>query len=402
MWWMYYADSFRLSLLTAASVFSGALINLRNLRPQSIGKSSVEKGFILFLAIAWLSLLTGSGISAGSWAAIEKMTKTLAFMFVMMRIVYKPKEYLALRWVWIVGALWLGYNAYSKGSSWYVDGRLSGVGGSDFQGSSGFGAHMAISLPFIGIAFLSAQKWWLKIIPFLAAGLTVNSLIASQTRGAFLAIAIGGIVAVFRVPAELRKKLFFYFIVGAVGALSLANESFWERMDTIEVEEEEQRESSSQSRLEIWAASLEMLADYPLGVGIGRFQKHIGHYAPNHTGMASHNTFVRCYGDLGIHGLAVFLFIIYAMYNSLYRMRKQLMGHPSLYYLNREAYALEIALTVAFVAGFFTERTYVEGYWLLMSMVPCLEQTVAYCLQESESRQGGNGPSTYFDADTDK
>jgi len=247
---------------------------------------------------------------------------------------------------------------------------------------------MAMTLPFIAVTYLTQEKIWQKGIVFITGGLSVNSLIASQTRGAFLGILVGLIYAFMRAPKGMRKTLIAYLAVGLMSIFILTNENFWNRMDTIHVEDSETRESSSQSRLEIWKGSLKLIQDYPLGVGIGRFSDYIGNYDPNHPNMASHNSFVRCYSDLGIQGLIIYLATIYLAFKTLRRIRNKLDGKPEFRFLALNAYGLEISLIIAYISGSFTERTYVEGYWLLISMVPCLDQTVRHALENSLNQDG--------------
>ncbi len=376
----------RTSFLPGLFLIIGSLLNWRKLRPNYLGTTKFEYGIIIFLAICVLSEYVGKGATKESSFEVERLAKCIVFLLLAVRIVYTHNSYTVLKWVWIIGVLFLSYNAMTKGRGWYVGGRLDGVGGPDFKGSSGFGAHVAMALPIIAITFLGSKKKIVKAVAVVTGALAVNALIASQTRGAFIAIAIGFLYGLTSVSKNYRKAVFIWAAIGVVGLTSLANDKFWERMDTIFVEENEEREGSSKGRLEIWTGSFFMLADNPLGVGIRRFEDYIGDYALEHPKRASHNTFILCACELGVQGIIVYLLILWYLYTTLKKIRKTVKEHPEIDNMfDLDAFALTISLIIALFAGCFTERTYTEGYWMLFMMVPCLDQAFRYELHQIQT-----------------
>lgn len=362
---------FRFSLIAGVFLVVSLVINLTALRPGTLKRNGVENCFILFIGVIWLSTVTGIGVNEKSWGMLDKMTKTLIFALIMPRIVFSLKDYQWVRWTWVLCGLFLGYQAYGASYGMFENGRLSGIGGGDFEGSSGFSAHIAVTLAMVGITFLLSERHWQKTVAMIAGALCVWALILSQTRSAFLAVIVGAGVAIIRSPEKIRKRFLIYCATGLLIAGMLAGPSFWNRMDTIGMDQARE-EASAGGRLEIWAASYFIMRDYPWGVGIGRFQDVIGEYVPEHSGIASHNTFVRCYTDLGIQGFLVYMLIIFFAFKTLHRVRKTAKEFATLEIYGYEAFALEVALVMAFVAGFFNERTYTEGYWILFSMTVCI------------------------------
>lgn len=349
----------------------------------------IEKYMVLFLSYAWLSMLLGGPVTDESWRLIEKISKVFIFLCFMTRIVTSYDRYRYLRWVWVLGGAYLGYEGTIASPGMFVKGRLDGIGGPDFAGSSGLGVHLAASLPFVGLGLIVAKKWYIKSIALISGPLVVQTLVLSRTRGAFVAIIVGILVAITGVPPKLKKKFFLLLAVGILGALVLVDTGYWKRMDTISSDKSSMEESSA-SRVEIWAGSLLMLYDKPLGVGIGNFTDYIGLYVPEHENRASHNTFVRCWGDLGIPGFLVFIVILFLAYRILRQIKKdslRVFGNQDLDNLSIEAFALKLALTIYIVGGLFTERTYAEGLWWLIGMAICLHRCKVDLMQKIEKNK---------------
>jgi O-antigen ligase len=134
--------------------------------------------------------------------------------------------------------------------------------------------------------------------------------------------------------------------------------------------------------MEVWEGAASLLYAFPQGVGIGNFQYAIGDFAPKHRGRASHNTFIRVLSDLGIHGLVVYLLMLWLCARTLVRISRLGDLQEGVQSIKLESFGLGLALVVAVTAGFFTERSYVEGYWWLFAMVVCLERSISHELSK--------------------
>ena len=173
----------------------------------------------------------------------------------------------------------------------------------------------------------------------------------------------------------------YYLILGGILFFQLVDPGFFTRMKTLKNPEQE---ASAASRLWIWRASLKMLRDYPLGVGIGNFKRMIGNYDERVIGRDAHNTFVRCYGELGIHGLAFFMFIILLVFKQLGHIQKLARGTPSESRANLEVFALSLAIIIYLVAGLSHTQLYIEALWWLFAMPICLEKAVLNEIQRNK------------------
>ncbi|MEJ2199930.1 MAG: O-antigen ligase family protein, partial [Desulfuromonadaceae bacterium] len=133
-----------------------------------------------------------------------------------------------------------------------------------------------------------------------------------RSRGALLGLAVGMVMAVVTAPPKYRGKLMALILVAALSVLYLADDQVMDRLSTIDSSTEE-RDSSAQSRLDIWAGGVEMLFSNPLlGVGPGNFRTYIEIYQPEHPDRDAHNTIIRCGGELGFIGLGSFIIILFS------------------------------------------------------------------------------------------
>ena len=371
-WWARSVAHLGIRYYMVAAIFlaAGMALNWRSIKVRCRRFTGLEWSLLAFLVTVWLSVPLGIGVAAKGWTLVDKTTKVFIFLLLMTHCASSLDRYKVIRRVWVIAGLYLGYRCFVTD----VSGRLTGIGGPDFGGSSGMSAHLAITLSFVGASFLVERKWWARALCLVAGGLVFNGLVLMRTRGAFLGLLVGAVAAVLVMPKRHRTKILVAMLLASILAYGLTDDAFWERMHTISIDTNEM-DRSAKTRYELWKTSVDILADYPLGVGVGNFYTIIGDYAPELTGRSSHNTFVRLYVDLGLQGVAVYLLILWLAARSLLRTRRLARENQNLETVEIEAVGLAVAIVTALTAGIFTDRLYVEGYWWLFAMVVCLERS---------------------------
>ena len=137
-------------------------------------------------------------------------------------------------------------------------------------------------------------------------------------------------------------------------------------------------DESAMGRLEAWSEGLQMLKYSPLwGVGFGSF-------ADVHR-IVAHNSFVHCYGELGLVGYFAWLGAILATFWYLERISATEAGPEGPPELARWARALSLSL-VAFLAGaLFLSRTYSVSLFLLVGLGTALAGVALNTSEEPES-----------------
>ena len=365
-WWGSFVPAWglRYSLFLGIATAIGVVVNRSKLRFDKLFETQ-EILLIIFSLIIWLSLPLGLGVNDDMSYAI-KMSKVTIILLLASHIITDLNKYRILMWVLIISGLYLGYEMYIAPESMFGGGRfLGGIGGSDFSEGNFLGAHFALLLPFIGVMFIRSN-WKSKLICLVSGAFAVNSIILTRSRGIFLAIAAGVVVAVlFSIPGK-RLKISALLFIGLIATFSLTDPGFWTRMHTIEMNESEM-DTSSMSRVLAWRAALSMASDYPFGIGVGNFTKYVEQYNPDIPGRDTHNTFFRCLAELGIQGAIVLLLLIWNAFRILAKIRKDIDQLPNKEEFIWHVYAIRIALIIYIVAGIFLTHTYIEEfYWVLM------------------------------------
>jgi O-antigen ligase len=311
------------------------------------------------------------------------------FALMMTHVVTDLKNLNRLIWVLIVGALILGLQAWDTPRRAFEGGRLERVGGPDFSDCNFFAAYMAVMLPIIGVQFLRTGKYG-KLLCLVSGVFTTNAIILTRSRSAVVGLAVGVLAAILLAPPRHRLKILLCLVVVLAGGLYLSDPQFLARTATI-MSSEEERDSSAQSRVRLAKAGVQMVADHPLGVGPGNFYQHIGRYIPEYAGKDAHNTYVRCFTELGLQGGAVFLLLIGNAFAIPLKVRKQVVHFPKerrqdLIYLS---HAMLVSISALLGCCLTISLTYVEFIWWFLALPVCLERVVQNLQQELDLTSAG-------------
>ncbi|SDM84594.1 O-antigen ligase [Geoalkalibacter ferrihydriticus] len=371
-WWGRFLPGWaaRYSFWLALAIAMGIAFNYSKLRFKRFFETQ-ELLLILFVGVIWASVFLGQG--SGIDYNVMKMTKVAIVLLMASHIITTRRYFQGMIWVFVLSGLYLGYELYS-GSGAYRGGRFhAGVGGSDFGEGNFLAAHFGILLPFIGVMLIKGN-WKVRVVCVLAAAFVANAIVITQSRGIFVGLAAGLLAAVFFTMRlkGYRKKVLALIFIGLLGVVYVADDNFWNRMRTIQIEEDGVRDRSAEGRVEAWHAALAMARDYPLGVGVGQFFGHAGVYVPEAAGRDTHNTYLRCLAELGFHGLLVLILMIFTSFLMCRRIEiesAKLAPEIGRFFL-LNAYAIKLALVVYLVTAMFISSVYIEEmYWLLMMPV---------------------------------
>ena len=379
----------RFSLLAAGSTVLGLLLGRKHVPDVRPAFSAWEWGVLALFVIASLNIVIGVEFGATATREFTKFWKVLLFTLILTRLASVRKNLLMVMWALVIGCLYLGYDAYTAPSWAFLLGRLETFGGPDFSTSSGAAAHLSAMLPIIGTAFLTAKHWKWKLLAAVSGALTVNAVIMCRTRSAFIGLVVGLLAAFLAAPRVRRYRIHALLFAGSVLAFGLTDEHFWARMGTLADQEVLETDLATVSRKEIWLASLQIIADYPLGVGVGNFTRVIGDYDVRHTKRSSHNSLIVCFAELGVQGGIVFLSMVALSVRLLHRSSKLAGLSDKPLETKMLAYGFLIALVTYFTTALGTQRFYCESFWWVLALPLCLYRAV---LAEADARVGIPAP----------
>lgn len=189
-----------------------------------------------------------------------------------------------------------------------------------------FGAFLVYTLPpFVALLLVHMPRLrsW-PLVPFLFVA--VKLLLVTYSRGAYMGIALGGLVAGY-----LRGKLFlFSWIVAAIALLwampQFIPDALVDRMQQTAVEggHSQELDASSQTRLVLWNAAIDMSLESPLfGKGFKSFPYLKSSYTEFEVREAdNHNMYLYIASQMGLPALVLFLLILFRAYRNgacLYR-----------------------------------------------------------------------------------
>jgi len=340
-----------------------------------------------FAAIALASLSWGYGPSERGLAQAEKLVKVLVFLMILIRCVRRPSHYHLVLFTWMAGVFYIGYEAWGDVGI-MVAGRLDkGLGGSDFAESGDLSAHLVATLPLIGAMFFMSRSVFGRGFYLIVGALSVNTIVLTRSRSALLGVAATAMAIACSLPRGYRLRGVAAIVLGTALALQLTDPGWWHRMRTISLEPQD---ASAVGRLHYWAASLQMVGDHPLGIGLGNFQTVVQEYVPGLTIIrAAHNTYLECLAETGWLGAATLLLILCgALYRTTASARRasrfesdidiSIMGRRTRFHLGWHATALRAALVGYGVCAFFQTRVVGEDFWILMALAICLGNVTTY------------------------
>lgn len=375
----------RFSFIAALSTMLGLVLGQKYLPRGKPTISTWEWGVVLLFVFGALNTVLGIGFSAVARTEFEKFWKVLLFTLILCRLASERRNFTMILWALVVGSLYLGYDAHYAPSWAFVLGRLESVGGPDFSTTSGAAAHMSAMLPLIGAMFLVAKRWPLKLLAVASGVLTVNTIIMCRTRSAFIGIMFGMATAFLVAPRIRRYRIHALLLIGCVGAFTLADDGFWDRMETLTDQQAMDTDLATVSRKEIWVASRDIISDYPLGVGVGNFTRIIGDYDPRHYKRSSHNSLIVSFTELGIQGGVLFLTLAAMSLWYLKRAARLAPLSDNPHDTQMFAYGLLISMVTYFITALGTQRFYCESFWWVFALPISLYRAVRAEIEVSAS-----------------
>ncbi|MCS6944253.1 MAG: O-antigen ligase family protein [Sutterellaceae bacterium] len=379
-WWAQNLPDLRWALLSGAITLLAIFIHRQRLQQARTAWYASTPGVLLIAFVAWLWLQSLWALDAEAHVeATVQFTKYLVAFYLIHRLAETPDRVRDILLVHVAGCTYLGVLAFS--ASGFVGGRLNGVGGPGIDDANSLGMFLATGVVSAAILVL-VEQGWRRVFCIVAAPIILNGIVLAASRGAFLGLLAGGFVLFLVKPPKYARLFWSLAIVGALGAVSLMDQRFIDRMLSITdaVERTEEIDASAESRWELVAAQLRMFPEYPFGAGHkgtavlsprfldARWLTHRPGEDKSAAARSSHNTFLTALVEQGIPGaLIYFAFVAWGVF-AVRRLRRDVRADSS----REKAYggAPAAALAVVLVAGMFTDYLMAEvQVWMLALMV---------------------------------
>lgn len=361
MWWGSHLPDLRWSLLVSIVTLISLLINYKKLKPLRGAKYNLIWWLVAFTAWMYFISFFYAVDPQQSFKKVDVFYKMTIQVFLMMFLIRETKHFKFVIWMMLLGVANFGRIAYQRGSN-----RNIGVIAPNATEENAVSAHVAAMLPFYGLYFLVGDKWE-KILSIIAVPFCINLIILANSRAAFVAVLVIGLLALIWIKGRLRWRVLVALVGGVILILILANKQFWQRQQTID---KYQEEGSAMSRIYLWKGAIRMFKDHPMGVGGGGYQALAMDYVPELAAIMEekgsktvHNTFFLVLVEWGFVGTILFIGFITHIFIILGRIRKdRAKAYGYRYYV--EAMAIQMGLIGILTAGIFHNRLYSEVvYW---------------------------------------
>jgi len=376
----------RLHLITALIVVAGYFLQRRSLMVTGDGVQQKKNLFNFALFLAWLAIVSFFA-EVSVQASFEKtleLLKIFAICAVFAKIVNTETRMEFYVRVVVISfgllALW-GFQQSLLGNE-----RLDTLwpGGSNYIASQ-----MALIAP-LAMAKASDRNMPLmyRLGFIVCATFMVLCAFATQSRGAFLGLALGMFIFLFFV--RYRVRAFAALLLITVLVYPWVGSTYVDRIGSAFAPAEE-RDASAESRFALWQVALRIWQDYPIaGVGLDNFTLMRKAYAgkvydiitrediynlifdeERYQERHPHGVYTGMMAETGLVGIG--LLVILLLRNIFVRLPKKFLDWPSGQSLYLQAKGAQAGLVGFAFASLFYDLQYIEMLYLQMFFIGAIK-----------------------------
>ena len=325
---------------------------------------------LLLVFVIWMFFTTFFAFNSdGAWELWEKVWKIQLMIYITLMLIDTKQK---LDWlVWVI-VLSLGLYGVKGGIFTIVEGgtqRVLGPEGSFIGGNNEIGLALIMTIPLMRYLQLQAKNIWIHQSVTGAMILTSIAVIGTQSRGAFVGMAVMGSF----LWLKSRNKLFTLIsILVVVGALStIMPQEWYDRMATIETFEEDK---SATDRINAWRMAFNIASTRITGGGFEAFVPWVASiYAPDPERAAdAHSIYFEVMGEHGFVGFTMFMLLAWFTWDTGNRVRRMARREAQTKWAADLASMIQVSMIGYAGAGTFLGLAYFDLYYTLIAiMVIC-------------------------------
>jgi probable O-glycosylation ligase (exosortase A-associated) len=289
--------------------------------------------------------------------------------------VVKNRQYLRVL-VWII-ALSFGFFGVKNGISMILSGGslviIQGPGGM-LADNNDFALALCMGMPMLFHLGWAERRKLMRRTMLAMVPLTALTVMATHSRGAFLAMSCSIVVLVWR--SKNRVGGFATMFLVAIAAVIAAPQSYKERIATIGTYEEDQ---SARGRIDAWKVAGNMIAANPMfGVGFDKFTRNYRAYdrqagpaagVPDTGIHVAHNSYLQIWAECGTPSMILYLLLIGLSYLDLWRIRKMARERYHTSWILSYTTMFEASLTAFVVGSFFLNRAQFDLFYHFVAVI---------------------------------
>ena len=329
-WWGDILEGIRWNFF-AGILLLGTLVATNASNPMTRERPLETNAVKILALLALNAILVHALLAVNPEASLGWLTNKLKFIllfFLLQYAIRDQKDYRIVVMSIVLGMGYIGYEATINERGSFSGGRLEGVGAAGIQSSNQLASLLITGLLIGSTYLLTKAPTWSKGVVIVACALTFNVVLMCNSRGAFLGLLVGGVVAMAMATGPARKKSLKLAGLAVVGTFLLLGDPEIARRFLTTFDPEGPQDNSAQSRIVFWTAASGQLRDYPLGSGGNSFSEGRGwrymrgdRTVPTDT-RAIHNGFLTEATDWGIQGFLLKLLFLAAVFKTCFRGRR--------------------------------------------------------------------------------
>lgn len=377
-WWSAQIPGLPYSMVTVLLMMVALAVRYKTLSAISPwSRQPLTKWLVLFLAMYYVMYLFALNPAAHHQFTFN-FTKLIVIIAIAYKLIHSEKALNAVLWTYIIGATYVGYVAWTVGRN--DEGRVEGIGMVDTGGDANHTAAALVPSVILLIYYAWMGNKKTRFLCFVCGAFIVNALVLINSRGAFLGVVVGaGLFIGYMLFSRFQKAgqrsiAVFIILAGISGGLYVADDTFWERMQTLQANEEGER--GGDDRMHFWWATFDMLEDHPMGLGIGGYQQISSLYLDASVTSYSvesrvvHSSWFQLLGEVGWIGAGIFLGLLYSTWRLLTNTKQHLVeqGRNDAYF---QVISFQCAMIAFMVAATFIDRARAEIFYWMFLFIAC-------------------------------
>jgi len=252
------------------------------------------------------------------------------------------------------------------GGSWMVWGPQ----GTFIEGNNELALAIIMIIPLLRYLQLQTENKWIKRGLIIAMGLCALSILASYSRGAF--IAASAITLYLWLKSRKRVVLGIAMVFLILASLLFLPEGWFDRMETIKTYEED---ASAMGRINAWWFAYNIANERPMiGGGFHVFNRELFlSYAPEPENFHdAHSIYFEVLGEHGYVGLMLFLLLYYLVLKNAKWILKNTKDNIDLLWARDLASMVQVGLIGYAVGGAFLGLAYFDLPYHFMAIIVIL------------------------------
>ncbi|WP_447979442.1 O-antigen ligase family protein [Candidatus Nitrospira bockiana] len=370
----------RIQVILGTGALIGFIISLAT-QAVSINRSKPLRWYLVFFAAGALGLEKAYALGLGDigWEVVGTTGKQLVILTMIASYAQGVDGFRR-----IMGAFLLSIAVYQVHSlkaivmgAAMVDGRFQSYLGQTMN--SDYIGVFCVMIMFLTLEIGRAEIRGSKRKLYLGMA-AVSCLIAvlTQTRSAFVALVLVGIVWVWRGENRFRNLSVLFLLFGLlilVGAnIRTSQGTYFDRIQSIFADEDE-RDFNARSRIHLWKEGVRIGTEHALlGVGPGSTGPflnsevagvHLRVRGDERKGFSLHQTFLQVWAERGLIGLLGFCGFLYGTYRALQTADRNARDEDSQKYWRPVIRGLQYALMAFVVGGLFMS---LDNDWTIVTL----------------------------------